>query len=76
LFGRTGVEIGASYLKAMPPVHFVLVILEMGVSKTICPDCFQTSILLISATQVGRITGVIHEHLAYKLHLTVVFLRR
>jgi hypothetical protein len=35
-----------------------LVILEMGVSWTICPHWPQTTILLISASQVTRITGV------------------
>jgi hypothetical protein len=37
-----------------PPVHFALVILEMGVSQTICPGWPQTLILQISASQVVR----------------------
>jgi hypothetical protein len=32
------------------------------VSKTICPGWLQTSILLISASWVARITGVSHQH--------------
>jgi hypothetical protein len=48
----------------MPPVHFVLVILEMEVSQTICPGWPQASIFPISASQVARITGVSCLHLA------------
>jgi hypothetical protein len=32
------------------------------VSQTICPGLFQTTILLISASLVARITGVSHQH--------------
>jgi hypothetical protein len=34
----------------------------MGVSPTICPGCPWTAILLISASQVARITGMSHWH--------------
>jgi hypothetical protein len=37
------------------PVRFALVILEMGVSQTICPSRPQTKILLISASHEARI---------------------
>jgi hypothetical protein len=46
-----------------PPVHFALVILEMGVSLTICPAWPQTVILPISASHVARISGVNNQHL-------------
>jgi hypothetical protein len=49
-----------STIWATPPVHFALVILEMGVLQTICLDWPWTVILLISASQVARITGVSH----------------
>jgi hypothetical protein len=42
---------------------FVLVILEMGVSQTICLGWPLTGILLISASQVARIR-VSHQHLS------------
>jgi hypothetical protein len=63
------------YSRATPPVHFVLVILEMKVSQTLCPGWPQTSILPISASQVARITGTSHqcpavtEFLFRKMHL-------
>jgi hypothetical protein len=44
------------------PVHFILVILELGVLWPVCPDWPRTSILLISASQVTKITGVSHWH--------------
>jgi hypothetical protein len=42
-----------------PPVHFALVILEIG-SHKLCQSWPWTMILLISASQIGRITGVSH----------------
>jgi hypothetical protein len=42
----------------MLPGHFALVILEMGVSGTICLGWSQTIIFLISASQVVRIIDV------------------
>jgi hypothetical protein len=39
-----------------------MVILEMGVLLTICPGWPQTTILLISASQVARITSISHQH--------------
>jgi hypothetical protein len=39
--------------------------LEMGSSSTVCPSWPQTSILLISASQVARIIGMSHRCLAY-----------
>jgi hypothetical protein len=36
----------------------------MGVSGNICPGSPQTAILLISASQIARITGISHWHLA------------
>jgi hypothetical protein len=62
-----GFELRASHLQssssttwAMPPVHFVLVILEMGVSQTICSGWPQTLILLISVSQVASVIGMSH----------------
>jgi hypothetical protein len=49
---------------AKPPVHFALVNLEMGVSRTVCLDLPQSAVLLISASQVAWITGVSHQCLA------------
>jgi hypothetical protein len=46
-------------------VHFALVILEMGVSLTICLGWPLISILLISVSEVARITGVNHQHPAF-----------
>jgi hypothetical protein len=66
-----GFELRASHLQsrhtiswATPPVHFALIILEMGVSWTICPGWPRTEILPISTYQVTRITGVSHWWLA------------
>jgi hypothetical protein len=42
-------------------VHFSVVTLEMGVSRTICPGWLWSVILLSSASQVARITGVSHQ---------------
>jgi hypothetical protein len=52
---------------ATPPVHFALVILEMGILWTICPDWPQTAIL-ISASQVTRIIGISHWRQAATLN--------
>jgi hypothetical protein len=46
-----------STTSATPPVHFALVILEMGVSWTLCPDWSQILIFLILAYEV-----VSHQH--------------
>jgi hypothetical protein len=46
-------------------LHFAVVILEMGVSRTICLGWPQTMILPILASQVARITSVSHQRLAY-----------
>jgi hypothetical protein len=68
---RLGFELRAFCLQsrycttwAIPPVHFALFILEMGVFQTICLSWPLTVILLISASQVARIIGVSHWHLA------------
>jgi hypothetical protein len=45
----------------IPPVHFVLLILEMGISGTVCPDWLRTAVLTISASQVASITGKSHQ---------------
>jgi hypothetical protein len=49
---------------ATPPGHFALVILEMGVSQTVCLGWSWTMILLISVSIVARITGLNHWRLA------------
>jgi hypothetical protein len=46
------------------PVHFALVILEIGVSRTISLGWPQTSVLPTSVTQVAGSTGVSHQRLA------------
>jgi hypothetical protein len=43
-------------------VYFDQFILEMGISRTICSGWPKATILLISAFQVARITGVHHCH--------------
>jgi hypothetical protein len=50
-------------------IHFVLHVgyFQDRVSQTISPGWLQTVILLISASQVGRITGVSHWHPAHLL---------
>jgi hypothetical protein len=57
-----------------PPVHFALVILEM-VSCELCPGWLWTVILLISASQVARITGVNHWPLVSQIffHLFILY---
>jgi hypothetical protein len=35
------------------------------VSQTVCPAWLRTAILLISASQVARTTGVSHQHLSH-----------
>jgi hypothetical protein len=67
----SGLQSKHSIAQATPPVHFALVILEMGVSRTICPNWPQTAILPISNSQVARIIGVSHQHLALKLYLNI-----
>jgi hypothetical protein len=64
-----GFEVRASCLQsrhstawAIPPVHFALVILEIGVSWGLSWP--QIAILPISSSQVARITGVSHRCLA------------
>jgi hypothetical protein len=49
-----------SLLLAIPAVHFALLILEMGVSRILCPGWPLIVILQISASQVARITGMSH----------------
>jgi hypothetical protein len=44
--------------------HFSLIILEMGVSPSICLGWPSTMFLLISASQVERIIGMSHQLLA------------
>jgi hypothetical protein len=51
-------------LNPHPPVHFALVILEMGSQQNICLGWPQTTTLPISASPVASITGVSHLHLA------------
>jgi hypothetical protein len=50
--------------RAIPPAHFALVILEMVALKLFVWAGPQTVILLISASQVAKIIGVTHWHLA------------
>jgi hypothetical protein len=60
-----GFELGVWNLHkagAAPLIHFGLIILEMEGSQTTCLDWPQISILLISASQVDRITVVSHRH--------------
>jgi hypothetical protein len=66
-FGGAGLgfELMASCLQsrcstswATHPVHFALVILEMGISPITCLGWPRTSIILILASQVARIAGV------------------
>jgi hypothetical protein len=64
-----GLELEASPLQSrhttawtMPPVHFALVILEMGVLQTICFGWPSVVILLISVSQLVRIIGTSPRH--------------
>jgi hypothetical protein len=78
---RLRFEFGALHLQsrhstawATSPAHFALAILEM-MSQTICLSWPQTMILLISASQIARITGMSHPCLANSIfpmfgHLT------
>jgi hypothetical protein len=51
---------------ATPLVHLAVVILDVRVSQTTCLGWPRTSILLISASRVARITDVNHWHPACK----------
>jgi hypothetical protein len=51
-------------------VHFVLVILEMGVLWTICPGWPRIGILLTSAWQETGITGMSHLALSQGIQIT------
>jgi hypothetical protein len=44
------------------------------VSQTICPGWLETSILLISASWVARITGMSHWHWAQVCFLKAVYI--
>jgi hypothetical protein len=61
------------FAEATPPVHFALVILEMGVSQTIYQGWPQTSILPILVSQGPRITGPSHWCQRAALILIVLF---
>jgi hypothetical protein len=52
---------------ATTPVHFDLVILEIGVSQTIYLGWPWTVILPISASQVARTAGMSHGHPAERI---------
>jgi hypothetical protein len=55
-----------SGLGAAPPVPFGSGYFgHGGVTQIICPGCSWTLILLISASQVARITSMSHEHPVY-----------
>jgi hypothetical protein len=56
----------ALYCLNYTSVHFALVILEMGVLRTLCPGWPLTSVLLITTSQVARITSVSHWHPAQR----------
>jgi hypothetical protein len=58
---------------ATPPIYFALVITGDDVSRNICIGWPQTSILLISAIQVARITDMSHKHLAANLVSLMIF---
>jgi hypothetical protein len=75
-----GFELGATHLKtgALPlePLCqslFVMVLFSDRVSRTICLGWLQTTIFLISASWVVRITGMSHWMLAPKKFLSTVF---
>jgi hypothetical protein len=57
-FRALGLQSKRSTAWATPPVHFALVVLEMGVSGTIYLGWSPTPILPISASQVAKITGM------------------
>jgi hypothetical protein len=56
-FCGTGVWTQGFSVWAMPPVYFALVILEIGVFRTICPGWPRTWIIL-KDSQIARCTGV------------------
>jgi hypothetical protein len=77
-FVGVGFELRASCLQSrcsmawvIPAAHFALIILEMGVLWTICLDRPQTTVLLMSASWVARITGL--SRLIFKLLLLLFF---
>jgi hypothetical protein len=53
---------------AKPPVHLLWLFWRWGASQTICPGWPQTEILLISASQIARITGVSHQSPNFFFH--------
>jgi hypothetical protein len=62
----------ALYAWATALVHFAVVILEMEFSQTVCPGWPQTTLLLISASQVARIIGRSHQYLVFLNFLRLV----
>jgi hypothetical protein len=52
---------------AILPVYFCSGYFGDGLLRTVCPGCPKTTILLISASQVARITGMSHQHPATHL---------
>jgi hypothetical protein len=59
-----GLNSGSSPWATPPALFFCEGFFEIRSHGTICPGCLWTSILLISASWVGRITGVSHQCLA------------
>jgi hypothetical protein len=67
--GTGGLVLGKQvlYYLSCTPVHFSLVILEMGVSQSACLDWYPTAIFPISACLIAKIAGVSHYSFDIKL---------
>jgi hypothetical protein len=68
LFCSTGAWTQGLHLELLHQPYFWKGFFEIGSHGTICPIWLQTSILLISASWVARITGVSHWYLAPNCH--------
>jgi hypothetical protein len=65
IFCNTGVWTQSLHVKHLHQPFFVMDFFEMEVSQTTCLAWHQTSILLISASWVARITAISHQNLAW-----------
>jgi hypothetical protein len=69
----TGTWTQGLHLWATPPALFLWRVFQDKVSWTICPSWLRSTILLISASWVARITGVSHQHPAKYMDLEKTF---
>jgi hypothetical protein len=67
-FAQVGLELwssSSSVVGITGMCHCTQLLVEIRVSRTFCLGWLQTSICWISASQIARITGMNHQHLAH-----------